>query len=352
MARNTRNAFTALRLLAAYAVIVTHSYVVLGLPHDWLQIHGFPQFSELGVSTFFAISGYLVCQSLQRNANPLAYLRNRALRIFPGLLVLLLLTVFVAGPIMTRTWFPGWLDYLANLTLFWPVPTLPHFFASNPVPVVNGSLWTLALEVLCYLMLLGVSWAGALNWRGTLLMLAAFYAAFMGNMLWADGTMFGVSTFQLARLGVFFWGGAFLATVTLPRSWVLWAVCVLLALLPFYVFAASADWKIKAYAFNLLLPFIVIFAAERLPKLAFLNRFDISYGVYIYAFLVQQMLVWWFGTGVAPTTLSLLTVAMVTPIATASWFFVEKPALSLKKVSPAPPKSSEPAPTDVRQPLA
>lgn len=108
----------------------------------------------------------------------------------------------------------------------------------------------------------------------------------------------------------------------------------MLALLPFYVFAASADWKIKAYAFNLLLPFIVIFAAERLPKLAFLNRFDISYGVYIYAFLVQQMLVWWFGTGVAPTTLSLLTVAMVTPIATASWFFVEKPALSLKKVSP------------------
>ena len=330
MAPNNQNAFTALRLLAAYAVIITHSYAVLGLPHDWLEAHGFPQFSEFGVSAFFAISGYLVCKALQRNPNPVIYLRNRALRIFPGLAVLLLLTVFVAGPIMTHTWSADWLDYLANLSLFRHVPTLPHFFAANPIPVVNGSLWTLALEVLCYLTLLGVSWAGALNWRGTLLMLAAFYAAFMGNMLWSEGMMLGVSTFQLARLGVFFWGGAFLATVTLPRSWLLWAASVLLALLPYYLFAASPNWKIKAYALNLLLPFIVIFVAERLPKLAFLNRFDISYGVYIYAFLIQQMLVWHFGTGMDPTVLSLLTVLIVTPIAAASWFLVEKPALTLK----------------------
>ncbi|AWV05248.1 acyltransferase [Burkholderia sp. JP2-270] len=330
MAPNNQNAFTALRLLAAYAVIITHSYVVLGLPHDWLEAHGFPQFSEFGVSAFFAISGYLVCKSLQRNPRPLAYLRNRTLRIFPGLAVLLLLTIFVAGPIMTHTWFSGWLTYLTNMSLFRLVPTLPHFFATNPVPVINGSLWTLSLEVTCYLLLLGVSWAGALNWRGMLLMLAGFYAALMGNMLWADGTMFGVGTFQLARLGVFFWGGAFIATVKLPRSWILWVASVLLALLPYYLFASSPDWKLRAYALNLLLPFIVIFAAERLPKLAFLNRFDISYGVYIYAFLIQQMLVWYFGTGVDPTVLSLLTVLIVTPIAAASWFLIEKPALALK----------------------
>ncbi|WP_175975589.1 acyltransferase [Burkholderia sp. BCC1047] len=330
MAPNSQNAFTALRLLAAYAVIITHSYVVLGRPHDWLERHGFPQCSEFGVSAFFAISGYLVCKSLQRTPHPLMYLRNRALRIFPGLAALLLLTIFVAGPIMAHTWHPGWLAYLTNLSLFRPVPVLPHFFSTNPVSVINGSLWTLTHEVACYLLLLGVSWAGALNWRGMLLMLIGWYAAFMGNILWTDGVMLGVDTFQLARLGVFFWGGAFLATVALPRSWVLWAASVLLALLPFYVFAASPDWKIKAYAFNLLLPFIVIFAAERLPKLAFLNRFDISYGVYIYAFLIQQMLVWHFGTGMNPTALSLLTVLIVTPIATASWFIIEKPALALK----------------------
>ncbi|KKL38637.1 acyltransferase [Burkholderia contaminans FFH2055] len=330
MASNSQNAFTFLRLLAAYAVIVTHSYAVLGRQHDWLEAHGFPQFSELGVSAFFAISGYLVCKSLQRNPNPIAYLRNRALRIFPGLAVLLLLTIFVAGPIVAHMWSPEWLKYLTNLSLYKLVPMLPHFFATNPVPVINGSLWTLPLEMTCYLMLLGVSWAGALNWRGMLLMLLGFYAAFMGNMLWADGAMLGMSTFQLARLGMFFWGGAFLATVALPRNWILWAASVLLALLPFYLFASSPNWKIKAYAFNLLLPFIVIFVAERLPKLAFLNRFDISYGVYIYAFLIQQMLVWHFGTGMDPTVLSLLTVVIVTPIAAASWFLIEKPALALK----------------------
>lgn len=333
MAPNNQNAFTALRLLAAYAVIITHSYVVLGLGPDWLEAHGFPQFSEFGVNAFFAISGYLVCKSLQRNASPLAYLRNRALRIFPGLTVLILLTIFVAGPVMTHTWFPEWLEYLTNLSLYHLTPTLPHFFATNPIPVINGSLWTLPLEVTCYLILLGLSWSGALNWKGTLLMLAGFYAAFMGDMLWTDGTMFGISTFQLARLGLYFWGGAFLATVTLPRSWMLWAAAVVVALAPFYLFATDPDWKIKAHAFNLLLPFIVIFAAERLPKLAFLNRFDISYGVYIYAFLVQQMLVRHFGIGLHPTSLSLLTIAIVTPIASASWFLIEKPALNLKNGS-------------------
>ncbi|WP_236597953.1 MULTISPECIES: acyltransferase [Burkholderia] len=319
-----------MRLLAAYAVILTHSYVVLGLPHDWLERHGFPQFSEFGVNAFFAISGYLVCKSLQRNPHPLVYLRNRALRIFPGLAVLLLLTIFVAGPLMTHTWFPDWLTYLTNLSLFRLVPTLPHFFTTNPVDVINGSLWTLSLEVTCYLLLLGVSWAGALNWRGVLLMLVGFYAALMGDMLWAEGTMLGVKTFQLARLGVFFWGGAFLATVALPRSWILWVASVLLALLPYYLFASIPDWKLRAYALTLLLPFIVIFAAERLPKLAFLNRFDVSYGVYIYGFLVQQMLVWHFGTGMDPIVLSLLSIAIVTPIAMASWFLIEKPALTLK----------------------
>ncbi|MDP9582811.1 UNVERIFIED_ORG: peptidoglycan/LPS O-acetylase OafA/YrhL [Burkholderia contaminans] len=330
MSPNNQNAFTALRLLAAYAVIITHSYVVLGLGSDWLEQHGFPQFSELGVNAFFAISGYLVCKSLQRNPNPLAYLRNRALRIFPGLAVLILLTIFVAGPIMTHMWLPEWLEYLTNLTLYNSVPTLPHFFATSPIPVINGSLWTLPLEVTCYLILLGVSWAGALNWKGMLLMLAGFYVALMGDLLWQGNMLAGVSTFQLARLGIYFWGGAFIATITLPRSWGVWVAAVVVALAPFYLFAADHDWKIKAYAFNLLLPFIVIFAAERLPKLAFLNRFDISYGVYIYAFLVQQMLVWHFGTSLHPTSLTMLTIVIVTPIAAASWFFIEKPALALK----------------------
>jgi len=333
MAPNNQNAFTALRLLAAYAVIITHSYVVLGLGPDWLEAHGFPQFSEFGVNAFFAISGYLVCKSLQRNASPLAYLRNRALRIFPGLTVLILVTIFVAGPIMTHTWFPEWFEYLTNLSLFQMTPTLPHFFATNPIPVINGSLWTLALEVTCYLLLLSVSWVGALNWKGTLLMLVGCYVALMGDLLWQGNVLFGMSTFQLARLGLYFWGGAFIATITLPRSWALWATSVVVALAPFYLFASDPDWKIKAYAFNLLLPFIVIFAAERLPKLAFLNRFDISYGVYIYAFLVQQMLVRHFGIGLHPTSLSLLTIAIVTPIASASWFLIEKPALNLKNGS-------------------
>lgn len=324
------NGFTALRLLAAYSVILTHSYVVLGLKDDWLQAHGFPQFSEIGVATFFALSGFLISHSLQRNPTPMAFLRNRALRIFPGLIVLMVVTVFIVAPLTTSVWREDWLEYFWNLSLYAPHARMAEVFASNPSTVVNGSLWTLALEVVCYLMLLGVSWAGALNWKGTLLVFSAFAAMLFGNMLQLSNYFLGFDTFQLVRVGLFFWGGALLATITLPRNW-LWLVGVLAVVIaPYLVLDRGFDWHYREVGYYLLLPFAVNFAAVHSTKLAFLNRFDFSYGIYIYAFLVQQVLVARYGTAMHPITLSAITIVITTPIAAASWYLVEKPALALK----------------------
>lgn len=327
---DSNNGYTALRLAAAFSVILTHSYVLLGLKEDWLAARGFPQFSEIGVAAFFALSGFLVCRSLQRNPAPFIYLRNRALRLLPGLAVLMLVTVFVVAPLLTHEWHADWLSYFCNLSLFKATPYLSGVFAENPVQVVNGSLWTLPLEVVCYLMLLGLSWSGALNWRGTLLVFATFGAMLFGGMLQASNYFMGFDTFQLVRVGLFFWGGAFLATVNLPRSWLLWSCTVIAAALPYFLLDRTYDWHYREVAYYLLLPFIVNFVAIRLSALSFLDRFDFSYGIYIYAFVVQQVIVARYGAGMHPVTLSALSVAATTPIAAASWFLVERPALALK----------------------
>lgn len=338
------NGFTALRLLAAYLVILTHSFVLLHAGPDNLAEHGLPQWSDLGVTAFFSISGYLICKALQRNPNPIGYLRNRALRIFPGLFVLLAITIFVVGPQLSPKgyWSNDPLWYFQNLSLYLLSPYLPGVFQGNPVTVVNGSLWTLAHEATCYLLLLAISWAGALNWRTLLLVVAGSYVMHMNDMIATDAKFLGITAHHFLRLSLFFWSGAFLALITLPRNILIWTAACAITIAPFFIYGNSPDWHEKEWALKLLFPFILIFAAENTPKLAFLNKYDISYGIYIYSFLIQQILVAKYGTHINPKTLSIYTALIATPVAYLSWIFVEKPALRLKaRAMPAPPPPEE-----------
>jgi peptidoglycan/LPS O-acetylase OafA/YrhL len=91
------NGFTFIRIVAAILVLVTHSYVILGLQGDPFERMGVIAFSKLGVDAFFVISGYLVTLSLCRNNNLLDFAKNRAIRILPGLAVAVLVSVFFGG---------------------------------------------------------------------------------------------------------------------------------------------------------------------------------------------------------------------------------------------------------------
>jgi len=96
---HTLNNLTALRWLAASLVLYGHSFVFLGLPEplflQWVPL------GPLGVYIFFAISGYLVSQSWDRDPHLFRFLQRRALRIFPGLAVCTILCVMVLGPLLT-----------------------------------------------------------------------------------------------------------------------------------------------------------------------------------------------------------------------------------------------------------
>jgi peptidoglycan/LPS O-acetylase OafA/YrhL len=360
-----RNNFDAFRLAAAVMVLAGHAFVLSGRgAEEPLIAHtAIGGLGELGVSIFFVISGFLVTMSFQRLGSTAAYLANRVLRIVPGLVVALALTAFVLGPLVTslpaeaylarpQTWL-----YVARNALLYPVTyALPGVFETNPYPgAVNGSLWTLRLEFTFYLVLPLMAWAGGLNRRGLALLAGAAGLAYLAVLSLPALALEAPAVLVIAARN--FWlfaaGAALFAwrdspLLARPAPW-LAATALFLAVLPFRT--------ATPYLAPLALPLAVVGAALRpVAGVRSASRFgDFSYGIYIYAFPVQQALMHALGPerlGVA--AFAALTFACVLPLAALSWWAVERPALSLKrlvaaKLAPGPRRP--PAPLQAVEPF-
>jgi peptidoglycan/LPS O-acetylase OafA/YrhL len=308
------NSFDLLRLLAAAAVIFHHVQPLAGAP---VRRVFSTDFGQLGVAVFFVISGYLVTASWRRAPELGAFLRKRLLRIEPALILAATLTALVLGALVTTLpladYFRApqvWLYVLRN-TLLYPVTyELPGVFAHNPLPhIVNGSLWTLRLEFSCYLLVAALGLARLLTPRIVAVLAVAAGAVFVVlHILRPDLAATGLLRLvDIAALnGFLFLAGAFLNLRDRPVP--AWAALLFapLILTPAWIFGLPA-----------LVVFVGSLRSFRLPA-------DISYGLYIYAFPLQQVLA-------AHGRLTFLTaLAATAPVALASWFLVEKPALRLK----------------------
>ena len=328
-----RNNLDAIRLGGAVMVVLGHSYVLSGKPVPPPAIFDVP-IHTLGVYVFFIISGYLITKSWLRRPNWKSYLAARSLRIFPALVVAVLLSVFVLGPVFTeiglRAYFTDpntWL-YLRNLYLQ-PVFGLSGVFTTVPYPnVVNGSLWTLPIEFTCYLIV-------------PLLMLAPRRARVPVVLVFAVAC---IAAFFLATPAQNVFG--FYLLVTAAEPWIFFAggmLCALLlerhlfrldaALLGLFaltiVEAVHPDlghallWVVLPYS-------VLALGLASSPFVRRASRFgDFSYGMYIYAFPVQQIV---FATvGVLSLTANLVIVVLATGVLSViSWHLVEAPALKLK----------------------
>ena len=157
-----KNNLDIIRFLAATLVVFSHAYPLTtgnnATEPFAVCSNGQMTFGELAVSIFFIISGFLITQSYDRSKNPIYYFKARVLRIFPGLIFCVLLTVFFLGPIFTelnvKDYFkdPKTYDYLKTITLYWIQYDLPGVFQTNVWPgAVNGSLWTLWYEFFFYI---------------------------------------------------------------------------------------------------------------------------------------------------------------------------------------------------------
>lgn len=332
MSRN--NGFTALRLLCAFFVLFTHSYVVVGqgVREPLLHFTRTVPFSSLGVDSFFAISGFLVCGSLLRDSHPLTFLRSRILRIYPALIVVVALTVFVVGPLLSvdpAYWHqPATWQYLWVATVYGYHEYIPGLFAHNPLKVVNGSLWTLPLEFTCYLLLLGLSWCRALSARSVAFVIAIMLTLDLGGGFQPHDYIFQMELWRLNRFAILFFGGALLAVlgerVPYHRGAALAMAVVIGALL-----VLVDEWRYSYPPYFLLLPYILVTTARSLKSLAWLNKWDASYGVYIYGALVQQS-VFVLMPGIGPRTMTWISAPIALLCGLISWRLIEKPALSLK----------------------
>jgi peptidoglycan/LPS O-acetylase OafA/YrhL len=320
-----RNSLNALRLLFAALVIVSHAWPLGGFGPD-----PSPARQSLGhwaVLGFFAISGYLIAASRVRGGFG-GFLAARLLRIYPAFLVCLLAVAFIAAPISTAltsgSWTPtaGASYVVHNMLLKIEANTIGGTIPHAPYgPAWNGSLWTLFYEFVCYL-LIGVLLTLPRRWQGPVVA-AALAVTAVGGQLTVHRT--GTAADFLSLAPVFLAGSLlFIYRDRVPVSWPLGVAALVLTPLAGQLnVVSSVGAPIIVYA--------CFWLGITLPLWKVGQRNDISYGVYIYAYPVQQLIVATGGNRHGVALYLLLSIVCTLPLAAASWFAVERPALELKK---------------------
>jgi peptidoglycan/LPS O-acetylase OafA/YrhL len=331
--RHRSNNLDALRFLGAALVMAGHAYVLMGRPNP-PQMFGYA-INSLGVVLFFSISGYLITASWQSGRGLAGYFTARALRIFPALIVVVLATAYVIGPLVTsislHEYFASPLvnDYLKNIVLN-VTHILPGVTDGLPYPgSINGSLWTLAMEFACYLAVpIACTGPAGVPLRAGLLVLCLWAGHLVHQTAWF---FWGANMQSLTSFATFFVAGSLIreAQRVTGGKFLRGDVAAVLALVHLLVVGAlpsMVTWVSWAT-----LPYIVLTVGlASTPVLRRAARFgDFSYGLYLWAFPVQQIVIKQLGVQRMSVDLALVG-ATTLVLAYLSWHLVERPALSVK----------------------
>lgn len=338
------NNLNLLRFAAAMAVLFSHSF-----PLSTGDTAGEPMRAQLGmtlgsiaVDVFFVISGFLVTASILRSRSLVDFVVSRCLRIYPALLVMLVITVLGMGLALTTLPARAYLSAAqTHEYLLWCATLvrdvkfeLPGLFEANPYKkVVNGSLWTLPYELRMYGLLAG-GWLlcrllGAIHTRlfAAACVLTALSA---GTYLFATHTRTSYGTYYPWLIFMFFTG----ASLFVLRRWVWLSATACLAACAILV--AVAVWATPYFgAVYLLCVAYITLCMAYLPKgrIRQYNRLgDFSYGIYIYAFPIQQATAALI-PGIAPLALFAIAGPVTLALAVASWYGVERRALRRKNAT-------------------
>ena len=343
---NRDNNMDLMRFLAASAVIYAHAFNLQNLRDPLESVTG-RSTGSVAVAMFFSLSGFLIAKSLTSRRSLLDFLVGRALRILPALFVVNLLVVVVAGLAWTNL---GIVEFFTNSQtlsyFFWNSSLLtsqydlPGVFDENAFgPAVNGSLWTLPVEARMY----GLVFLAGLT--------SLFFGGFLGSEFERRRGFVGFFAIIAMALSLFGWKALGLPYIGafLSKSGV-----ELLGYFGFGMFAHAFRERIRLDGRVVLIGACVLFAtretafasASFIPWLAYsclwlayTKRFDargfgargdFSYGIYIFAFPVQQ---WLYSVSpqMSPLTNAGLSFCMVLVLAIASFRLIELPCLSLKK---------------------
>lgn len=335
------NNINAIRFFAATMVVFGHSYMFLSGSTEnepgFMGVH----VATFAVDIFFVLSGFLISQSWKRDSNYMRFFVRRSLRIFPGLIVVVLFSAFLLGPIMTSLSFSSYFSesetwaYLVNAIMpdVTHFRTLPGVFSDNPVSgAINTSLWTLKYELLCYV---AVPFFYILTKRvNKKELFAAIPCMFLLFGIFFSATSdFGWSTAltNFTHLFYYFFVGVFIQEYKLERKInCQWAVVALSIMLVF-----SPDYGLLSFIVSSITIPVAVVGFSFVEKPVFGKCFtdkDYSYGLYIYAFPIQQIIVSIVPISLlSPLTLFLLSMLIATFFAALSWHIVENRAMSYGK---------------------
>lgn len=330
------NNFNLLRVFAATLVIFSHCAALAwngNLEFIWNSMGHLETGGSIGVLIFFAISGFLVVQSFVSRGRLKYFLAARALRIYPGLVAAVIYSVII-GAFATEWPLRDFLRdhqtrrFLLYNSLAYPIQfSLPGVFLENPLKGgVNGSLWTLPLEIQMYLVVAAIGLMGLFKTREIYNGLFAGIVILMASVK-PEALPLISGHPESPRLVLAFLCGAFFymnrdrVRISLP-----WAVF-------FVVFIIWGHTRIPNMRM-LYIPAItyIVLVLGYHPRLYFApyNRLgDYSYGLYIYAFPTQQIISY-YHQGIRQYQLFALAFPCILFAAVFSWHCIEKPALRHK----------------------
>jgi len=327
------NNFGFLRLLFAYLVIISHSSELLDGNRNreiLTTIFGTLSFGEFAVDGFFLISGYLIYQSFDQSKNIKNFLIKRVLRIFPAYILATLISILIFAPISS-----GWrvlqaltLSDFFNLlitTFTLREPVISGVFKLNHYPTLNGSMWTISYEFLCYLTIPLTTFF--LRTRFCYLLFAILILCTYCYSQFGEVEHHILHT--SIRLFTSFVVGCFFYKF---RSYIIWDERV----------AIFCLFTLSFLMFNKLLAELSLFIAGGYILFYFAFNYknnvlhaigikhDISYGVYLYAWPIQNLLAQYY-PNINPIYLSMITIILVSILGYLSWSIVEKPFINMKK---------------------
>jgi peptidoglycan/LPS O-acetylase OafA/YrhL len=329
-----------IRFFLALVVVFSHSFLLSTGSNNrepfMILTRGEYSLGSVAVDSFFILSGFLVTKSFLSSRSVFKYMTNRIRRIYPGFVVAMLFCVVVVVPLSgailphgSLTTFLGFLFSTLRLQEF----GYEHAFASNPWPgSIDGPAWTIPYEFWCYI---GIALLGVMGFLAKPKLVQMFFWGALGVALtfqitgWHSGGGFigkvlGVPPMWARFLPMYLSGTAFFlyrGHIKHRPTWALAALtCLALATL------IPHAWSI---CFPLAGCYLLLwFAYKPIQFLAHFGRIgDFSYGIYLYAWPVEQLVTRYVGMELNPLTLFSLACPITFVLAGLSWFLVERSCL-------------------------
>jgi len=347
------NAIGFMRTAFALLVIVGHSFHLGGFGQDTLVrfSHGDLAFGTLAVLGFFVLSGFLITASFVYASSVWRYLWNRFLRIMPAFWVALIAVAFGFAPLSfflqngTLNGFlitnaGGPLDYIVkNIGLNIGQYDVSGLTSAVPWPnAFNGSLWTLIYEVTGYILIAAFGVFGVFKKHskvvlGTTIAMFGLYVMDRAVPGSAGNIIPYFKDMQLLPLMLFFFAGStwYLYQDKIPMSNKYFVLATILYIL-------SLRFGFYALVGPLTFVYVIFYLAAKFPIKSFDRHADFSYGIYIYAFPVQQLLSQLGVQSMGVWVYSIIAALLTLPLAVASYYLIERPALKLKSAQLRIPK--------------